>query len=119
MRLDGRVIAFQIYLRYGRMVSEIRHDFDVAFGSYSPGKVLQMAVIRDLYGRDGVWEYDMGGNAYGYKLRWTSLIRPHIDLWAAGNGWYGRALMFGKRRVLPLLSGRRESAASPTPERGD
>jgi len=119
MRLDGRVIAFQVYLRYGRMVSEIRHDFDVEFSSFSPGKVLQMAVIRDLYGREGVWEYDMGGNAYGYKLRWTKLIRAHIDLWAAGPGLYGRALMFGKRRILPLLTGRQEPAGPDAPDRGD
>jgi len=115
--LDGRPIAFDYYLCGPQRLSLIRTDFDLAFKDLSPGHNLQQAVLQDLFARPGVWEHDMGGQAYGYKLRWTDKLRPHIDLWTAGSRRWGRVLMFGKSRFLPLIrrpSRRSESETGET-----
>lgn len=110
--LNDRPIAFDYYLKGPRSLSLIRTDFDLAHKDLSPGHNLQIAILRDLFSREGAWEYDMGGQAYEYKLRWTSKIRDHVDIWTAGRQKWGRLLMFGKQRLLPLLS-----SASETPDK--
>ena len=104
LTIDKRPIAFHYYLRGTDAISAIRTDFDLAFKTYSPGNVLQQEILRHLFGRDETWECDMGGQSYEYKLKWTEQIRSHVDVWTAGSGFYGRLLMVGKARLLPLLS---------------
>ncbi len=113
LHLNGHPIAFDYYLGGPRSLSLIRTDFDLAHKDLSPGHNLQMAILRDLFARDGTWEYDMGGQPYEYKLRWTSKIREHVDIWTSGRRNWGRLLMFGKQRLLPLLSSADTPSDSP------
>lgn len=101
--LNNRPIAFDYYLRGPSSLSLIRTDFHLDYKDLSPGNNIQQAVLRDLFDREGVWEYDMGGQAYDYKLKWTDKIRTHIDLWASGSRPWGKLLMFGKRRIIPFF----------------
>jgi CelD/BcsL family acetyltransferase involved in cellulose biosynthesis len=83
LRIDGVMAAFDYYLRSGTTLSLIRTDFDVDLKSFSPGHVLRYHILADLFARDGVWEYDMGGRAHAYKLEWTDRVRPHCTV----TGW--------------------------------
>jgi CelD/BcsL family acetyltransferase involved in cellulose biosynthesis len=109
LRINGKAIAYYYYLCSKNRLSGILTNFDREYRSFSPGKLLQLAVLEDMFSRTGVWEYDMGGQAYDYKLRWTQNIRKHISIWTDGPGIYGKLLMFGKRRILPLLASIRSS----------
>jgi CelD/BcsL family acetyltransferase involved in cellulose biosynthesis len=113
MRIDSKLAAFEYYLKGSRSLSAIRTDFDMAYKAYGPGHSLKVHVLQDVFAREGVWEYDFGGLAYDYKLRWTNTVREHLNIAACSNHLYGKVLMYGKKRLLPLIRGlrKREQAA--------
>jgi hypothetical protein len=118
LRIDGKLAAFEYYLKGNRSLSAIRTDFDMAFKIYGPGHSLKVLVLQDVFAREGVWEYDFGGLAYDFKMRWTKTVREHLNITTCGNNLYGKVLMFGKKRLLPLIRSvrRREQAADDQPE---
>jgi CelD/BcsL family acetyltransferase involved in cellulose biosynthesis len=99
--IDKQVAAFDIYARGPRSLSLLRTDFDLAFRHYGPGNGLRVAIMKDLFEREQVWEYDFGGQNYPYKLRWTKSVRRHNDVTASRPGLFGNVLLLGKR-MLPL-----------------
>ncbi len=103
LKLDGKIIAFDYYLKCNTSISLIRTDFDLAYRSVSPGNNLQLTILKDLFEREGIWEYDMGGQAYDYKLKWTETVRSHISIYIGAQGLYGKMLLRGKKSLLPRL----------------
>ena len=115
--VDGRIVAFDYYLVGRRSVSLIRTDFDPEFEFFSPGNHLRIALLQDLFARDGTWEYDMGGQCYPYKMRWASRIREHHDVVIAGGTLRGQMVLAAWHAVRSaraiLTSGRREGHQPP------
>jgi len=102
LELDGVIASFDYCLKSGHSLSGIRSDFDLEYKNYDPGKMLKLFIIKDLFTRKGVWEYDLGGNLGDHKVRWTVNLRKHSIITAAGPGHYGKLLMLGKLKLLPL-----------------
>jgi hypothetical protein len=115
LRIGGTMAAFDYYIRSGRTLALMRTDFDADFGYYSPGNGLRYHILTDLFARDAVWGYDMGGHARGYKLDWTTRTRQHQTV-AVPRGVYGRLVVLLKhstrlRRLAALAHGTRQRAA--------
>lgn len=101
LKINNRVAAFEYYLKCNKQLSAIRTDFDIDFRKISPGNSLKIFVIKDLMNREGVWEYDLGGMAYDYKLKWTNTIREHIAVMAGCGSFRGNLLMYAKTKIWP------------------
>jgi len=103
LKINNRIVAFEYSLKGNNSLSLIRSDFDMDFKDYGPGNSLRAYLIQDLMNREDVWEYDLGGMAYDYKLKWTNTIREHIAVMAGCGNFLGNLLMYAKTRIWPHL----------------
>jgi len=101
LEIDNKIAAFDYYLKCKNRLSLIRTDFDLDFKFYNPGNALKLFILEDVFKRDGVWEYDMGGQAVNYKTKWANRLREHLIITAGNSSLYGNFLMFGKTKILP------------------
>ncbi|MDH4157030.1 MAG: GNAT family N-acetyltransferase [candidate division Zixibacteria bacterium] len=108
LRVNGILTAFEYCLKGKKSLSAIRTDMDPEYQKLGPGNSLKVFMIQDLMNREGTWEYDLGGMAYDYKLRWTNLVRKHIVVTASAGTVRGNLLIFGKNKLLPLLRRQKE-----------
>ncbi len=110
LKVNGVVTAFEYCLKGQRSLSAIRTDMDTQYQKLGPGNSLKVFLVKDLMNREGTWEYDLGGLAYDYKLRWTKLVRKHIAVTVSAGTMRGNLLMFGKNKLLPLLRRQKEES---------
>ncbi len=101
--IEGKLAGFEYLLSFNNRYSLIRCDYDEDFKYYAPGNNLRLAILRDLFGKEAVCEYDLGGDAYPYKLEWCDRIRSHVTMTIAGNSLLGRAIMVAKNKIMPSL----------------
>jgi CelD/BcsL family acetyltransferase involved in cellulose biosynthesis len=102
LRLDGRAVATEYQLRAGGQVHALRADFDATLADISPGAYLNQHIVRALFQRGGVDEYDMGLGTNEYKLRWASGAREVATVDVYAPTVYGRALHRVETRLVPL-----------------
>lgn len=104
LRLDGRAIATEYQLEAGGRVHALRADFDASLPEeLSPGSHLSYEILRALFGREGVHEYDMGPGENPYKARWASGARETVHLRGFRPGLYGAMLRGLETRAVPAL----------------
>ncbi len=104
LRLDGRAIATEFQLEADGRVHALRADFDASVPEeLSPGSHLSGEILRTLFGRDGVHEYDMGPGENPYKARWASGARETMHLRVFGRGVYGAVLCGLETRAVPTF----------------
>ncbi len=108
LRLDGRLVAMEYQLRHDGRVNALRADFDPALRDVSPGSALNFAIARGLFGRPGVYEYDMGPGLNEYKLRWASGQHEAAHLMIYRPTAYGRLLHLLDTKVRPVVRRVRE-----------
>lgn len=75
LELDGRPIAFDYCLDYRQTCNLVKIGYEPTFGKHSPGNVLRMRVLEQLFAGGRHRQYDMLGTASEYKLRWTQDVR--------------------------------------------
>ena len=104
LRLDGRAVATEYQLEDGGRVHALRSEFDGSLPEeLSPGTHLNAEIVRALFGRAGVHEYDMGPGENEYKARWTSDAHETVTLRIYRPGAYGAALYALETRAVPAL----------------
>jgi CelD/BcsL family acetyltransferase involved in cellulose biosynthesis len=104
LRLEGRAIATEYQLEADGRVHALRADFDASLPEeLSPGSHLSYEILRTLFGREGVHEYDMGPGENPYKARWASGARETIQLRMFRRGLYGSMLHGLETRAVPAL----------------
>jgi CelD/BcsL family acetyltransferase involved in cellulose biosynthesis len=108
LRIDGQPIAMEYQLRDGGRVNALRADYDAAHRDLSPGSALNLAIVRALFNRGSIHEYDMGPGLNEYKLRWASGSHETVDLRIYRPGLYPRALHAMEAVVLPAVRAVRE-----------
>jgi hypothetical protein len=101
LSIDGQVIGFNYFLFCNNKYSLIRTDYDEAFKYYSPGNTLTLSILRELHGKPGPIEFDMGGGPDPYKLDWCDKIRKHVALTVGNRNLRGRSILFAQNRVMP------------------
>lgn len=104
LRLDGRAVATEYQLEADGRVHALRADFDASLPEeLSPGSHLSCEILRTLFGRDGVHEYDMGPGENPYKARWASGARETMHLRVFRRGFYGAMLRGLETQAVPAL----------------
>lgn len=79
LEVDGQPIAGDFGCSFAGVGYLLKTGFDESFKQYSPGLVLRSEVLRASIA-EGLHGYDFLGGPDGYKLRWTTDIRPRIRL---------------------------------------
>jgi len=93
LRLDGRLIAFDLGVQSGRRVDGLKISYDPELGRYSPGSVLAVHVLRREI-EEGVVHARHFGPATEWKARWTTHTAPLHALRIHRRGPLAR-LMYG------------------------
>jgi len=101
LRLNNQLIAFEYHVRDRDVVYALRAEFDEAYRDFGPGSVLDFEVVRSLF-ENNTRIYNMCGNPYENKLRWTSQVEPHLDILVFSRRPYGRFLAFLERSMKPI-----------------
>ncbi len=77
----------------------MRAEFNEKHRELGVGSVLDKEIIRRLF-ELGFEEYDMGGDADFYKLRWTADTTMHSELLFFRDSWKGRLLHEMETRLV-------------------
>ncbi len=101
LRLDGRIVAFNLTLRAGGQIDDLKTGYDEALAAYSPGTILLSLAIGRECARGGFDRYHLGRPA-PYKLPWASGVETLGTLAIYGRHPRGRAA----HALGPVLRGR-------------
>jgi len=101
LRLDGRAVATEYQIGANGSIHALRADFDSALADLSPGSHLLAEIVRSLFERRCVHEYDMGPGSNDYKLRWATGAHELLTLEAYAPTRYGRLLHTAETRLVP------------------
>ncbi len=93
IHLDGVAVSFDFCLLYRRRLYTLKSGYDEDYRNLAPGLVLRLAVIKRCFETE-VDTHDLLGDEIGWKTRFASGNRPHLDLrayprWPAGYLRYG------------------------------
>ncbi len=113
MHLGGEPAAFEFHITRDATVQALRAEFDEKYRGLGVGSILDREIVKRLF-ELGFREYDMGGEADFYKLRWTAEVREHSELLLFRKSARGRllhAVETGAVEPLKRLLGR--GAAQP------
>jgi CelD/BcsL family acetyltransferase involved in cellulose biosynthesis len=99
MRVNDESVAFEFHLVQDTQVQALRAEFDEKYRHLGVGSVLDKEIVRRLF-ETGFGEYDMGGDADFYKLRWTDKVRDHSELLIFGKSAVGRLLCTVEKRIV-------------------
>ena len=102
LSLDDKIISFEYHIKQGERVYALRGEYDEEYQDTSPGAVLDVEVVQQLF-EQGVRVYDMCGDATNqYKLRWTSDVQPYCEMLLFNNNFRGKFLEFLESRIAPV-----------------
>lgn len=101
--VGGLPAAFEFHLEKGVCVFPLRADFDQAFEAVSPGSVLEYEIIKQLFERGLVREYNSCGHTYSYLLKWTDSVRPYGNWAVFGRSPAARLAFACERIARPAL----------------
>ena len=102
LRVDGRPLATEYQLRGNGVLHALRADYDSSMASLSPGAYLNAHIVRSLFERRDLNEYDMGPGAKEYKLRWATGEHELVGLEVFAPTTYGRLLHRVQTRLVPF-----------------
>jgi CelD/BcsL family acetyltransferase involved in cellulose biosynthesis len=103
LELAGRRVAFELHVVHGGVEFGLKSGFDRQFESLGAGSFLDQHIVEHLFGERRVHEYDLLGDADGYKLRWTNQTRPYVRLSLFGQGARARMLSLWNLELKPAL----------------
>ena len=75
LRLDGRPVAANVYLRFSRALYGLVMAFDPAFARYSPGSEALYSAFEDA-ANEGVTRAEFLGAATSHKQRFSDRVEP-------------------------------------------
>lgn len=102
LRFDGRTVAAQLGLEYGRHYYSLKISYDEQYASASPGHLLVEQTLRDCI-RRGVLEYDTLGPTAQWKRKWTTNARPHSNCYIFRKSARGRVAYAAKMEIMSRL----------------
>ncbi|RKH18181.1 GNAT family N-acetyltransferase [Corallococcus praedator] len=100
LRLDGRAVAFQYGLEYGKRYFLLKPGYDESLKECSPGQLLMEEVLGACLDR-GLTEFDFLGPDMVWKRDWTHEVRKHTWLYVFNDTAFSRALCATKFRWVP------------------
>jgi CelD/BcsL family acetyltransferase involved in cellulose biosynthesis len=98
----AKPVAYEYHLRYKDQEYALRADFDMRYAQFSPGSALEAHIIRQVLTNGHIHVYDLCGNDYAYKMRWTDRIRAHATIELYPRTGRAKLLFFIRHRLKPL-----------------
>ncbi len=105
LRLDGRLVAFDLGLVHRSIYFSLKVGYDEGLGNVSPGQLLTLETLNDCI-RRGVSEVDFLGDVDVAKSQWTSTARPHANLVLFRSRLLGEAIYARNNVWLPKVMNR-------------
>jgi CelD/BcsL family acetyltransferase involved in cellulose biosynthesis len=91
LEVDALPIASEIQVVDGPVVYALRSDYDEHYADFSPGALLQIEILKQLFGsRQEFYNFGVGLNPY--KVRWTDARLSLVKFRAYNKCLYGRLL---------------------------
>jgi CelD/BcsL family acetyltransferase involved in cellulose biosynthesis len=81
LRVDGRALAFHFALESQGRYYLLKPGYDERFRKAGPGTVLTYRMIERAFAL-GLDSYEFLGADDGYKMKWTSEVRPRVQIQA-------------------------------------
>lgn len=100
LELDGVPMAADLNCRFAGGTFLIKTGYDQRYAALSPGLVLRGEVLRAAI-EEAADFFDFLGGPDGYKLRWTTELRPRVTVRAYRGVW--RPMGTYQARLRPLL----------------
>lgn len=112
LMLNGRLVAFEYHLRCNGRNHALRASFHEEFSHLSPGAVLDLLVMKELFHDHAeTREYDLGGSFDPYKKKWTPALRKHKMIHMFKPVPYARMLHGIEYGIVPVLKRARAAFA--------
>jgi CelD/BcsL family acetyltransferase involved in cellulose biosynthesis len=118
LRLDGRMVAFDLCLAGGRTLFALKTGYDAsAAGAYSPGNLMRFEVIKRVFDDARFDRYDFLGRCYPWKLEWTAAADERTTFEVFEPNLRGRLAYLGRHgwkrpfKSSPMLAAIRERVA--------
>lgn len=102
LSVDGKRIAFDYSLCYGRRLFILKPGYDPQYAPFSPYNSLCYMKLRSAF-EAGLAEYDFLGVKDEWKLDWASETRPHYWLYVFRKTFPASLVHFLKFGVSPKL----------------
>jgi CelD/BcsL family acetyltransferase involved in cellulose biosynthesis len=113
LRARGARIAAQFALEDATTFHLLKVGYDPEYAHFGPGQILVREAAADA-ARRGLVRYDLMGKDTAWKMKWTSLVRPHVEMTIYAPSMGGRVRHFvhevarpATGRALRGLRGRR------------
>jgi CelD/BcsL family acetyltransferase involved in cellulose biosynthesis len=103
LRVNGRALATEYQVTSNGTLYALRADFDAKAEAVSPGAALNLRIIRSLFERQDVHQYNMGPGANPYKVRLATGSQETHGISVYAPTQYGRMLHGFETRLLPAL----------------
>jgi hypothetical protein len=100
--LDGTAVSFDLCLLYRNRLYTIKNGFDEDYRGLAPGLVLRLGVIERCF-ELGIDAHELLGHEAGWKTRFASGNRPHVNLRTFPIGPVGLTRYAYRARLRPLL----------------
>ena len=92
LRVNGRALATEYQVQSNGTLYALRADFDAEAEAVSPGAALNLRIIRSLFERQDVHQYNMGPGANPYKVRLATGSQETHGISVYAPTQYGRML---------------------------
>lgn len=103
LRIDGRAVASEYQIGAGGWLHVVRADYDQALADLAPGTALSLRILRALFGRPGVRQYDLGAGTNGDTVRWATGARETVGFEVYASTAQGRLLHWIETGLVPVL----------------
>ena len=100
--LDDSAVSFDFCLRYRNRLYTLKSAYDENYRKLAPGLVLRLAEIKHCF-EAGIDAVELLGDDIGWKTRFASGNRPHLNLSAYPSGPRGRLAYGYRTRVRPQM----------------
>lgn len=101
--LNGTPIACDKWMIWNRIGYAWDGVYDLEFGNYSPGKVLESEIIEYMIDQERVSVLDFGEGDEAYKKKWTPRRRERKGITVFNNRIKANFLAFLMIKVLPFF----------------
>lgn len=112
LKINGSYAGYIYFLHHNNKYVGIRAEFDEKYKSCSPGNNLHLAIMKELFNKSQICEYDLGPAA-PYKQNFCSRVKKHTTITVGNKNIKGRGILFAKNHILPIIT--KISSKSDTP----
>lgn len=104
LRLNGRLIAFDLGLESGQTVFALKTGYDEHIATrFSAGNLMRCEVLKSLWSRPEIDRYDFLGETFPWKLEWTSFTDEVSSVFVYPRtlrGWAQYMLKYGWKQPV-------------------